>query len=346
MNGMKDLLHNGLEKGQDNQRLNLLVYTPGIFKRTFKEGLDGVLRKYRDETGNDLKIYGPMEWPYDGNDEYEDIWKTTDIDRFPDVVAAMGFGNFLRNDFIDRFVRKGYFQTAWDRPVGEPFEKAGFMDPNGWYTVYSVVPFVMLVDREKLGGLKAPEQWKDLLGQRFRDNVIISSTGNGAANVPLLYIYKEFGEEGIMRFADNIKAIWPAARIAKQAGLSNMPGAAVYVVSWFFARSCPRTETTSIVWPEDGAVTSPLYLLVKKSKASEMSAIIRYITGAPLGEQSAGFCLPVLNPDVNNGLPENASFNWIGWNYIQSHDTAELREYSQALFMSKWKNSQNKRKNR
>jgi len=230
--------------------------------------------------------------------------------------------------------------------LNKAFEKAGFRDPNGWYTIYSVVPFVMLIDREKLSGLKAPEQWKDLLSPRFRDNVIISSTGNGAANVPLLYIYKEFGEEGIMRFADNIKAIWPAARIAKQAGLSDMPGAAVYVVSWFFARSCPRTETVSVVWPEDGAVTSPLYLLVKESKTPEMSAIIRYIMGAPLGDQSAGFCLPVLNPDVDNGLPENASFNWIGWDYVQSHDTAELREYSQALFMSKWKSSQGKHKDR
>jgi len=337
MNGTKTIPHAMPLQERSGEHLNFLAYTPGIFKRTFKEGLDNVLREYRERSGNDLKIYGPMEWPYGGRDEYENVWKTTDIDRFPDVVAAIGFGNFLRKDFIERFVSRGYFQTAWDGPLNEPFEKAGFRDPNGWYTVYSVVPFVMLVDRRELGGLDMPRQWEDLLRPQFRNKVIISSTGNGAANVPLLYIYKEFGEEGILKFADNIKAIWPAARIAKEAGSSGMPGAAVYVVSWFFAHSCPKTGPACVVWPEDGAVTSPLYLLAKRSTAADMAPVTRYVTGARLGGRISRFCLPALNPDVDNALPENASFKWIGWDYIRSHDTSDLREHSTALFMSKWK---------
>ncbi len=322
------------------RHINFLIYTPGIFKRTFKEGLDEVLRKYRDETGRDLTTYGPLEWPYDGIDEYEEVWRIEDIDEFPDIVAALGFGNLMKKDFIERFVAKGHFQSAWDGPFGEPFEKAGFKDPDGWYTIYSVVPFVMLVDHGRLGGLHAPRQWKDLLAPEMRDKIIISSTGNGAANVPLLYIYKEFGEEGLFRLADNIKEIWPAAEIAKHAGSSGMPGAPVYVVSWFFARSCPRPGSVSVVWPEDGAPTSPMYLLVKKTKARDMSLITHYVTGPELGRKSSGFCLPVVNPAVNNWLPENASFKWIGWDYIRSHDIAELRQYTGTLFMSRWKNKQ------
>jgi hypothetical protein len=63
------------------------------------------------------------------------------------------------------------------------------------------------------------------------------------------------------------------------------------------------------------------------------------MTGPDLGAKSARFCLPVLHPGVDNALPEGATFKWLGWDYIQSHDTAELREYSHALFMSKWKNN-------
>jgi len=187
------------------------------------------------------------------------------------------------------------------------FEKAGFRDPRRSYTIYAVVPFVMLVDKTRLGGLRAPRQWKDLLEPCFHNNIIISSSGDGAANVPLLYLYKEFGEEGIARFAANIGAIWPAARIAREAGSVN--------------------------------TTSPFYLLVKESTAGEMRAIVQYMTGSRLGEESARLCFPALNPDVDNALPEGASFKWIGWDYIQSHDTAELREYSHELFMSKWKNA-------
>jgi ABC-type Fe3+ transport system substrate-binding protein len=330
---------NGSKKAPERKHLNFLMYTPGIFKRTFKEGLDDVARAYRNETGNDLTTYGPMEWPNHGCDEYEDIWKTGAIDCFPDVVAAMGFGDLFRKEFVEKFVRKGCFKSVRDMPMGSVFEEAGFRDPYGWYTPYAVVPFVLLVDKTRLGGLRAPKRWKDLLEPRFHNNIIISSTGDGAANVPLLYLYKEFGEEGIARLAANIKAIWPAAGIAREAGSINTAGAAVYILSWFFAQSCPRTETVSVVWPEDGAVTSPLYLLVKESKVREMRAIIRYVTGAELGEKSARFCLPVVHPDVDNALPEDASFKWLGWDYIQANDTADLREYSHALFMSKWKNS-------
>ncbi|MFH0976268.1 MAG: ABC transporter substrate-binding protein [Spirochaetota bacterium] len=339
MNSIKHSPFNRAEKEQEREHLNFLIYAPGIFKRTFKEGFDNVARIYRNETGHDLKIYGPMEWPNHGNDKYEDIWKTSNIDCFPDVVAAMGFGDFVRKEFVEKFVKKGCFKSGWDRPVSSVFEKAGFIDPRGWYTAYSVVPFVMLVDRKRLGDLQMPRQWKDLLTPQFRNKVIISQSGNGAANVPLLYIYKEMGEEGITRLARNIKAIWPAARIAREAGSDSTEGAAVYILSWFFANSCVKTKSVSVVWPEDGAFTSPLYILVKESKAKEMKAIVQYITSFELGAKSAQFCLPVLHPGVDNSLPEGATFKWLGWDYIQSHDTAELREYSHALFMFKWKDT-------
>jgi ABC-type Fe3+ transport system substrate-binding protein len=339
MNSTKLSLYNRVEIDQESKHLNFLIYAPGIFKRTFKEGLDNVTQIYRNETGNDLKTYGPIEWPNNGNDEYEGIWKTTNIDYFPDVVAAMGFGDFVRKEFVEKFVRKGYFKSGWNGPMSSVFEKAGFIDTHGWYTPYAVVPFVMLVDRKRLGGIRTPRQWTDLLAPQFRNKVIISQSGNGAANVPLLYIYKEYGEDGIQQLAANIKAIWPAARIAREAGSYNTEGAAVYILSWFFAHSSTKIETISVIWPEDGAFTSPLYLLVKESKVKEMRAIVQYMTGLDLGAKSARFCLPGLHPGVDNALPEGASFKWLGWDYIQSHDTAELREYSHALFMSKWNNT-------
>lgn len=340
MNNTKCSSYHKTQEEHDREHLNFLIYAPGIFKRAFKEGLDKVALIYRNETGKVLKTYGPMEWPNYGNDEYEDIWKTNDIDRFPDVVAAMGFGDFVRKEFMERFVRKGYFKCVWNGPMSNVFEEAGFTDFHGWYTPYAVVPFVMLVDRKRLGGLWAPRRWKDLLEPRFRNNIIISSTGEGAANVPLLYIYKEFGEEGITRLAANIKAIWPAAQIAREAGSFNKQGAAVYILSWFFAKSCPRTDTVSVIWPKDGVYTSPLYLLVKESCVNDMKAIIQFMTGSEFGAESARICLPVAHPHVDNGLPKGASLKWLGWNYVQSLDTAELREYSHGLFMSKWRNAE------
>lgn len=58
--------------------------------------------------------------------------------------------------------------------------------------------------------------------------------------------------------------------------------------SWFFAKSCPRTDEIFVVWPEDGAYASPLHLLVKASRMKEMTAITDYVTGYEWG--TGAFC--------------------------------------------------------
>ncbi|OPY75846.1 MAG: hypothetical protein A4E65_03389 [Syntrophorhabdus sp. PtaU1.Bin153] len=67
-----------------------------------------------------------------------------------------------------------------------------------------------------------------------------------------------------------------------------------------------------------------------------MSAIVEYITGPDLGRKSADSFFPVLNPRVENRLPEGASFKWLGWDYIKSHDPAELKDYAHTVFLSAW----------
>ncbi len=321
-------------KPDEKEHLDFLGYPPCFLKDVFRGGLDGVRYVYREETGTCLKSNIP---PYCSNDPeniYSDIWKTSNIEDFPDAVASDGFDDLFRKEFIDTLVSKGYFKSAWNTDLKKPFEKAGFSDPDGWYTVYAVIPFILLIDKNKLDGLPAPRRWSDLLEPRFRNKVIVCGTEGHPVDVPLQYFYKEHGEEGLRRLAANTRAIWHAAHIARTAGSSNPSGAAVYIQSLFFAECCTRTDATSIVWPEDGACTSPLYLLVKESRMKELTAVTDYITGPEFGRKctQAGFIS--LNPCVDNNLPEYASFKWLGWDYIKSHDITELRQHVKTIFIS------------
>lgn len=125
--------------------------------------------------------------------------------------------------------------------------------------------------------------------------------------------------------------------MAKAAGSADLSGAAVYIIPWFFASLCHRKEAVSVVWPEDGAFTSPLYLLAKKEKYNDLATVIDYVTGAELGRKSTQSCLPSLNPLVDVHLPEGASFKWLGWDYMKSHDVAELKDQAHELFIAEWK---------
>jgi hypothetical protein len=47
----------------------------------------------------------------------------------------------------------------------------------------------------------------------------------------------------------------------------------------------------------------------------------------------AGAAFPAVHPDVDNRLPENASFKWIGWDYVKNHDMKALVAENNAAFL-------------
>jgi ABC-type Fe3+ transport system substrate-binding protein len=322
--------------GHVRKHLDLLAYAACQFKPTFKEYVDVVLGQYAKEKGIMLNTHIPMGCGH-YEDTYDDIWKVENIDDFPDIVASMGFGDFFRQDFVERFVRKGYFATAWTGSVNEPFEKAGFRDPDGWYTIYSVFAYIMLVDTGKLGDVPVPRRWSDLLDPRLKDNIMVNGGDGLVAEVPLLYFFREYGEQGLIQLAQNIKQSGHPAQLAKAAASPHSAGAAVYIMPWFFAQARSMSAEVELVWPEDGAITNPIYLLVKESKMEELKPIVDCITGPEMGAGSAEACFPSLNPFVDNKLPPGATFKWLGWDYIKSNNIEQIKTYATETFLNAWR---------
>jgi hypothetical protein len=77
-------------------------------------------------------------------------------------------------------------------------------------------------------------------------------------------------------------------------------------------------------------------MLVKRARAKEAAPAINYVLSTEFGLKSAQSCFPVIHPGVDNQLPEGASFKWIGWDYVKSHDTIELTDRAQEFFFSVW----------
>lgn len=318
-----------------HEHLHFLAYAACQFKPMFKEYLDAVVERHTKETGVPLRYHIPQGCSHE--DDYDGIWQVENIDDFPDIVASMGFGDFFRKPFVERFVNKGYFRSAWTGKVNEPFEHAGFRDPDGWYTLYSVFPYVMLVDTRKLDGRPAPRVWSDLLHPQFRDSVMINGSDGLVSEIPLFYFFKEHGEEGLIRLAANIRESRHPAEMVRAASSSSAKGTPVYIIPWFFAQARTPATGVELVWPEDGAMTSPIYMLIKESKKTELKAIIDCVTGVELGIKSAQACFPALNPEVDNKLPKNAPFKWLGWDYIKSNDMDQIRTQATEIFLNAWR---------
>ena len=318
-----------------HEKLNFIGYTYCPLKLTFRECFLEVLNRYKKESNDhDFKYYVPSGCG--GKDPYEDIWKADNIDELPEIIASVGLGDFFRREFYERFVKKGYFKAVSLPKENEAFVSAGLVDPDGFYTVYSVFPLVLMVDTIRLGNLPEPKKWSDLLDPAYENNIIIGASHGGIHEDLLLYIHKEHGDEGIMKLSKNIKDGLHASQMSKLAGTNSADGAAVYVIPWMFAKSCPRTEKVKTIWPEDGAITTPNYMLVKENAASKYKIFIDFLMGADFGQKSADNYFPVANGEVDNRLPEGAALKWLGWDYIKSHSMDELKQHVTDVFKMNW----------
>ena len=75
------------------------------------------------------------------------------------------------------------------------------------------------------------------------------------------------------------------------------------------------------VWPKDGAIISPIFMIGKNSDNKHITEIAGVISGAKVAEiLSHQGLFPSLHPTIDNRLPDGATFLWLGWDYIEAHD--------------------------
>jgi len=94
---------------------------------------------------------------------------------------------------------------------------------------------------------------------------------------------------------------------------------------YFFTRMAKRFPHMDFVWPEDGAVISPIFMLTKKKKTEMMKPIIDLMSSEKIGRIfSEQGLFPSLLPEVDNNLPEGAEFMWPGWDFLREQNPGQL----------------------
>lgn len=91
------------------------------------------------------------------------------------------------------------------------------------------------------------------------------------------------------------------------------------ILPWFFTKMIFSTKSLKVIWPEDGAIVSPIYGL--RTSDADCSPLIDILTSKSAGTILAHKGLfPTVVPGIDNRLPEQARFMWLGWEEIRSGD--------------------------
>ncbi len=258
----------------------------------------------------------------------ESISTNSSAEEFSDIFVSAGFDLFFDKKLMDKFRRRGVFKdTTGINELNEVFKRddVNLLDPEGDYSIIGIVPAVFLINREELNGREAPKSWEDILSPKFANSVSFPVSDFDLFNAILINIYKKHGKDGIDNLGRSMMKSQHPAQMVKEGGRKKEGEPAVTIMPYFFTRMARRFPHMEFVWPEDGAIISPIFMLVKKDSLPEVQPLVDFFASNKVGKILAEQGLfPSVLPEINNNLKEEAKFMWPGWNFLRSENIGVL----------------------
>lgn len=247
--------------------------------------------------------------------------------ELPDLFLSAGFDLFFDNKKFGYYRKSGFFKdlTGYKR-INSDFKGLKLQDPDKQYSIIGTVPAVFLVNTEELRERDMPETWEDILKPEFENSVSLPVGDFDLFNAILLNIHKKYGREGIVKLGRSLlEDLHPSQMVKSATKQGNRP--IVTIMPSFFTRMTGGKGPLKAVWPKDGAIISPIFMLSKAEKSKDLQKIVDFFASKEVGEILAHQGrFPSLRDDVDNRFEEN-SYMWIGWDYINAHDIgAQIKE--------------------
>lgn len=313
--------------------LTLLALMPCGLKMPFSRAITSFLGKAQSALGIQV------QFAVEGNlnqelSYYSYVERIETVDELPDIILSADFNTFYGRTFYERFVANGQICGYGNFSPNSFYTDAGIVEPNGEYSVIGVNPLVMVANLDEVADRPLPRSWEDLLDPMWSKCVTLRGGNGFFCHAVLLPTYQQHGREGLEMLGDNVLRGLHPAQMIKHIDTGS-PGA-IYVMPEFFAHRARRKDRIRIIWPEDGALASPVTLQVKSSKIEELRPILEYLTGKELGQVLVGARFPVPHADITGDVQEKPLL-WPGWDYLRRDDLLELNQKIDQIFLPRIK---------
>ncbi len=249
----------------------------------------------------------------------------------PDVILSVGFEYFFGKKVQKEMFVDGDYMFKQPK-MSKHFDNdiINLKDPKERYFVLAMVPCVFLVNTKVLGDRKF-DSWSDLVKPEFENSLSIPLGDLDMFNAICLNIYKDHGYEGIRQLKKaNSQSLHPA-EMANAFKKENPP--AISIIPYFFTKMVFNTKDIKVVWPKDGAIISPIFLMAKKDKQKEVDTIIDFFRNEEVDDLlSANGKFPSTLDTAKYHLTEEQKLKWVGWDFIYENDVDEILAECEKIF--------------
>ncbi len=317
---------------EDSSALNVVGLLPCPVRIPLLEQFNNFIKDY--SATNDIVINHELKAASMGLNWVENNLKgVSDAKDLPDLFISAGFDMFFDEEMIGKFKRQDVFaDTTKLKKFNSLFDDINLKDPNGHYAMIGVVPAVFLINKNELDGREMPKTWEDIMKPEFEKRVSLPVGDFDLFNGILLNIHKHYGDEGVQKLGRSLlESMHPSQMVKSNRLKNNKP--IVTIMPYFFTKMVKETGPMAAVWPEDGAIVSPIFMLSKKEKIEKLQPVIDFFASVEVGKiLSHSGLFPSVHPDLDNRIPAENKLMWLGWDYIYNNDISKLIKHCESLF--------------
>ena len=302
----------------------------GVLPCPVKVPLMETFEKWLSEQNFDFNLNYDLKAASMGIDWIKDEMKNSV--NVPDLFISAGFDLFFDKNLLGKYKSENLFEDITGiQKYNDDFSEYNLEDPSGQYSMLGIVPAVFLVNKDELKGRKIPQSWEELMSGEFENNVSLPISDFDLFNALLLNIYRLYGEEGIRKLARIFQKNMHPSEMVKSHMKRERP--AITIMPYFFTWMVREGSPMELVWPKDGAIISPIFMLTKKETKDKTKAIADFFASREAGEiLSHKGKMPSVNPEVDNQIPKENKYIWLGWDFIKENDISNLIKKCENIF--------------
>ena len=303
----------------DKSEYDVLGLLPCPIKVPVESGFDEMICDIGEECG--------FKYLVEGNANYEVMWMDESShvpfkEELPKIIISSGVNSFYRKDFRNKAIEEKYFKKV--QGIEKEVIESDLGDLEGNYYIMALNYLVMVVDLTKLEGRDIPKSWKELLNSKFEKEVAIRGKKRKYCETTLFGIYKDYGMEGIIKLSNLVGYGGHPAEMIKNIGKGIKDSPTISVVPYFYAKLLKNNKNAKIVWPEEGAIISPVTLLVQSEASENLEKVVNYFICNQVRKICKNAFLPHPKDYLEYLKENNYKLNWIGWDFIRNNDTNKL----------------------